>query len=93
MHSVTKRELNQRTASVLDGVTATDDAVITERGEPRWRISAYGGGPQSALERMQRDGRYTAPRSAPAPWPERPDGPRYCDADVTALLDEMRGNH
>lgn len=66
---------------------------MTKRGEPRWRISSYGGGAQSTLERMAREGRYTLPRSTPTPWPEPPSGSRYTDAEVTVLLDGMRGDH
>ncbi|MGL4744539.1 MAG: type II toxin-antitoxin system Phd/YefM family antitoxin, partial [Dermatophilaceae bacterium] len=40
MQTVTKRELNQHTAAVLDQVTETNDVVVTERGTPRWRVSA-----------------------------------------------------
>lgn len=89
---VTKRDLNQHTASVLEQVTDEGDVVVTERGEPRWRVSVFGG-QDAPLVRMERDGRYTPPASAPAPWPSEPGGPRYTDADVEALLDEMRGDH
>lgn len=88
---VTKRDLNQHTASVLEHVTDEGDVVVTERGEPRWRVSVFGG-QEAPLARMERDGRYTPPASAPAPWPNDPGGPRYTDADAEALLDEMRGD-
>lgn len=92
MHTVTKRDLNQHTASVLDRVTGTDDVVVTERGEPRWQVSRFRGH-AAPLVRMERDGRYTAPASTPAPWPSDPGGPRYTEAEVEALLDEMHGDH
>jgi prevent-host-death family protein len=38
---VSKRDLNQHTASVLDRVTDGDDVVVTEGGKPRWRISSF----------------------------------------------------
>lgn len=92
MQTVTKRELNQNTAAVLDRVTETEDLVVTERGRPRWRVSAVLD-PDSALQRLEREGRYTPPASDPAPWPREPGGPSYTDAQVDALLDEMRGDH
>ncbi|MFN8099793.1 MAG: hypothetical protein U0Q21_16060 [Dermatophilaceae bacterium] len=35
----------------------------------------------------------TPPSSAPAAWPDQPGGPAYTDAEVEALLEEMRGSH
>lgn len=93
MYSVTKQDLIRHTASVIDGVTATNEVIVTEGGEPRWRISTYDGGAHDALAAMAREGGYTPPRSNPAPWPQEPGGPRYSDADVTALLDEVRRDH
>lgn len=92
MHMVTKRDLNQHTASVLDRVTETDDVVVTERGEPRWQVSRFHDH-AAPLVRMERDGRYTPPAPIPTPWPSDPGGPRYTDAEVGALLDEMHGDH
>lgn len=92
MQTVTKRELNQNTAAVLDRVTETEDLVVTERGKPRWRVSAVLER-ESALQRLERDGRYTPPAAKPAPWPSRPGGPPYTGTQVDALLDEMRGDH
>lgn len=92
MHTVTKRDLNQHTASVLDRVTDTDDVVVTERGEPRWRVTPFRS-QDAPLVRMERDGRYTRPASTPAPWPSHPGGPTYTDTEVEALLDDMHGDH
>lgn len=92
MQSITKRELNQNTAAALDKVTETDDLVVTERGKPRWRVTAIRDG-ESALARLEREGRYTPPLATPAPWPAHPGGPSYADAQVDALLDEIRGDH
>ncbi|MGV9857744.1 type II toxin-antitoxin system Phd/YefM family antitoxin [Gordonia sp. NPDC003425] len=89
---ITKRELNQQTAAVLDQVTDTEDVVVTERGRPRWRLSAVVDG-EAMLARLEREGRYTPTAADPAPWPERPGGPTYTAAEVDALLDEMRGDH
>lgn len=92
MQTFTKRELNQRTAAVLSQVTDAADVVVTERGEPRWRVSAVRDS-DTALARLEREGRYTPPASEPAPWPRRPGGPAYTGAEADALLDEMRGDH
>ena len=92
MRTITKRELNQRTAAVLDQVTDNDDVVVTERGKPRWRVSTVRDR-DTALARLEREGRYTPPASQPAPWPGRPGGPTYTEAEADALLDEMRGDH
>jgi len=92
MHKVTKRDLNQHTASVLDQVTDQGDIVVTERGEPRWRVSPFRG-EDAPLARMERDGRYTPPASTPAPWASHPGGSRYTEPEVEALLAEMQGDH
>lgn len=92
MHTISKRELNQQTAAVLDKVTDTDDVVVTERGEPRWRVSAVRES-DTALTRLEREGRYTPPASEPAPWPGAPGGPTYTAEEVDALIDETRGDH
>lgn len=92
MATVTKRELNQNTATVLDLVTETEDVVITERGKPRWRVTAVHD-TDSALARLEREGRYTPPAEMPTPWPTRPGGPAYTDQQVDALLGDMSGDH
>lgn len=92
MATVTKRELNQHTAAVLDLVTATEDLVVTERGKPRWQVSPVRE-PVTTLARLQREGRYTPPASEPAPWPRHPGGPAYTELETAALLAEMRGDH
>lgn len=92
MRMVTKRQLNQQTAAVLDQVSDVDDVVVTERGKPRWRLSTVTDR-ETTLERLERVGQYSPPAPKPAPWPERPSGPTYTDAEADALLDEMRGDH
>ena len=92
MVTITKRELNQRTAAVLDLVTDTDDVVVTERGKPRWRVSRVRER-DTTLERHEREGRYTPPVSEPASWPSHPGGPAYTELEADAVLDEIRGDH
>ena len=92
MSTVTKRDLNQRTSDVLAKVAEIGEVIITERGEPRWRVSSYRG-EDGALARAERQGRYTAPASRRAPWPETVGGPRYESEDVVALLEEIKGDH
>ncbi len=91
MRTVTKRDLNQRTAAVLDLVTDTDEVVVTERGKPRWRVRAVHDR-DTALARLAREGRYTPPAAEPAPWPQHPGGPAYTESEAEALLDDMRGD-
>lgn len=92
MGTVTKRELNQHTAEVLSRVNDESDIVITERGVPRWRVSTVRDS-GNALDRMERDGRYTPPSQNPSPWPRRPAGRSYSDHEVDDLLEELRGEH
>lgn len=92
MKTVTKRELNQNTAAVLDQVADDEDLVVTERGAPRWRVSTVRGR-DTALSRLEREGRYAPPASTPTPWPSSPTGPAYTDAQIDALLDQMHGSH
>lgn len=92
MTTISKRELNQQTAAVLSQVTDTDDVIVTERGAPRWRVSAVREA-DTALARLQREGRYTPPAASPAPWPETSAGPKYTSDEADALLDELRGEH
>ncbi|NKE09831.1 MULTISPECIES: type II toxin-antitoxin system Phd/YefM family antitoxin [Kocuria] len=92
MTTVTKRDLNQRTAEVLARVVEAGEVVVTERGEPRWRVSYYVGQDDS-LARAQRQGRYTPPVLKQVPWPEVVGGPRYESGDVDLLLDQMKGDH
>lgn len=92
MRTITKRELNQQTAAVLAKVTDADDVVVTDRGRPRWRVSAVRES-DSTLARLEREGRYTPPSSDPAPWPAEPGGPIYTADEADALIDEMRGDH
>ncbi|WP_417235124.1 type II toxin-antitoxin system prevent-host-death family antitoxin [Arthrobacter sp.] len=57
MQTVSQRELNQQTAAVLDQVTDTDDVIVTERGKPRWRVTAVRES-GTTLARLEREGRY-----------------------------------
>lgn len=92
MATVTKRDLNQRTSEVLARAAEVGEVIVTERGEPRWRVSSYSGH-DDALARAERQGRYTAPAAERVPWPEVVGGPRYESEDVEALLEEMKGDH
>ena len=92
MSTVSKRELNQQTAAVLAQVNATDDVIVTERGEPRWRVSLVRDD-DTPLARLAREGRYSPPSNEPVAWPDRPGGPRYTEHEAAALLAELRGDH
>ena len=90
--TTTKRDLNQHTATVLSQVTEDTDVVITERGEPRWRLSAYRQ-TDTGLARLERQGLLLPPAGDPVPWPSRPAGPEYTEDEIDALLDELKGDH
>lgn len=92
MSTVTKRDLNQRTSAVLAQAAEIGEVIVTERGEPRWKVSSFRG-EDDALARTERQGRYTAPATRRVSWPESVGGPRYESEDVDELLDEMKGNH
>lgn len=90
MTTVTKRDLNQRTAEVLAQADVAGEVIVTERGEPRWRVSSYHGQDDS-LARAERQGRYIPSSPNRVAWPVEIGGPRYRSEDVDALLDQMRG--
>lgn len=87
---VSKRELNQQTAEVLDRVGAQQPVVVTERGVPRWLISEYRQ-ELSWFEDMDRQGLVIHPSDDPAPFDDIDLGPERSDEEVLALLDEVRG--
>lgn len=87
MKTISKRELNQQTAHVLDSVTAGQPVIVTERGVARWRIEAL----ESAAEpiaRLRAEGRITPAKREPTPWV--PIDARYTPAQVDALFAESR---
>lgn len=92
MRTVSKRDLNQQTASVLSMVTPTEPVIVTERGKPRWLVTQVREA-DSILNRLERDGLYSPPTSSPTPWPPHPGGRAYSEAEFTELLDEVRGEH
>lgn len=89
MKTISKRELNQQTAHVLDAVSAGQPVLVTERGVPRWRIEALEtcGDP---VARLRSGGRITPAKAKPAPWPAAK--PRYTISQVDALFAESRGD-
>lgn len=91
MESVSKRDLNQQTAAVLDRVSEVGEVVVTERGTPTWRITPYRG-EEPAMDRLKREGRYCPPAAAPDPCPFHPGGSAYTSAEVDALIDEICGD-
>jgi prevent-host-death family protein len=88
MKTISKRELNQQTAQVLDTVSVGQPVVVTERGVPRWRIEAVesSGDP---VDRLRSGGRITPAKAKPQPWPVAK--PRYTPSQVDALFAESRG--
>lgn len=88
METVTKRDLNQRTAAVLALVDADQEVVVTEHGQPKWRISTHRN-LTTGLERLGTA--YTPPQSEPIAWPDDSIGPPLSSAEVDSLLDEVKG--
>ena len=88
MKAISKRELNQQTALVLAAVSVGQSVIVTERGVPRWRIDAVGSS-GDPVARMRAEGRITAAKAKPAPWPVAK--PRYTPSQVDALFAESRG--
>ena len=91
MAEVSKRELTQHTAAVLNCVTETEDIVVTEQGKPRWRIVAFQG------QNLQFDTPRTTGRDTPTvrgqySWPRHPGGSKYTVDEVVERLKEMRGS-
>lgn len=88
MNTISKRELNQQTAQVLDAVTEGRPVVVTERGVARWRIEAVQVS-VDAVARLRAEGRITPAKRKPTPWPAAKG--RYTPAQVDALFKESRG--
>ena len=88
MKTISKRELNQQTAHVLDAVSIGQPVVVTERGVPRWRIEAVESSGDT-VSRLRSSGRITPAKVTPAPWPVA--APRYSPSQVDALFLESRG--
>ncbi|MBS0433262.1 MAG: hypothetical protein JSS21_12785 [Proteobacteria bacterium] len=90
MKTVSKRELNQQTARVLDRVRASEPLFVTERGVARWRIEAVDEA-RDPVVRMRLDGRIVPAKPEPRPW--HAGRARYTPAEVEAIFAESRGEH
>lgn len=88
MKTISKRELNQQTAQVLDGIHIGDPVLVTERGIARWRIEAVEAS-TDPIARLRAEGRIQSARSRPHPWPSA--RARYSPAQVDALFTGSRG--
>ncbi|WP_102159667.1 type II toxin-antitoxin system Phd/YefM family antitoxin [Zhihengliuella halotolerans] len=92
MKSISKRDLNQKTAEVLDRISAEDEPVlVTERGKPRWRIEPVDGH-TDLWDKLRAEGRLSSPKSVETPWPTENPGD-YTQAEVDVLLDWAKGEH
>ena len=89
MKAISKRELNQQTANVLDAVSLGQSVIVTERGVARWRIEALETSTDT-VARLRAEGRITPAKTQPAPWPVAKA--RYTPAQVNALFAESRGD-
>lgn len=92
MKSISKRDLNQKTAEVLAQISEADEAmIVTERGTPRWRIEPVDG-PTDLWDRLRSEGRLTSPKADETPWPTENPG-NYTQAQVADLLEWVKGEH
>ena len=93
IETVTKRDLNQQTAQVLARVVGNNELIVTERGQPRWRVMPYEAHMDTltGIARLHANGQLLPP-SPITPWPPQPGGPAYTDMQVDALVDEMKGD-
>jgi len=72
MPTIPVRELNQRTAQVLDEITASGEtAMVTKNGVVRWQIAPTAPASVSRLDALTRAGLATRPR-ADLPLPLAP---------------------
>ncbi len=93
--TLSKRELNQRTASVLALVDAGETVIVTERGVPKWQITPYV--PDTdPLARLRAMGMIAREPDRSRPWrPIRQITPkvRRTPEEIDALIQEMKGDH
>lgn len=89
MAAVTKRDLNQHTAQVLDQADAEGAVTVTERGVARWRIEPVTA-PADPIARLAAEGRIIPAAAQPVPW--GPVNPHRSPADVDRLLNELRAD-
>ena len=89
MKTISKRELNQQTAHVLDSVLLGQPVIVTERGIARWKIEAVDRGSDPVV-RLRAEGRITPAKPKPVPWSEAEV--RYTPSQVDALFNESRGD-
>lgn len=88
MKTISKRELNQQTAQVLDGIHIGDPVLVTERGIARWRIEAVEVS-TDPIARLRAEGRIQPAKSRPTAWPAIEA--RYTPAQIDALFADSRG--
>jgi antitoxin (DNA-binding transcriptional repressor) of toxin-antitoxin stability system len=88
MKTISKRELNQQTAQVLDRIHIGDPVLVTERGIARWRIEAVEAS-TDPIARLRAEGRIRPAKPRPKPWPTVKA--RYTPAKVDALFADSRG--
>jgi len=90
MKTVSKRELNQQAAHVLDAVSVGQPIIVSERGVARWRIEAVES-TADPIARQRAEGRIAPAKAKPALWPVAADA-RYSLARVDELFVESRGD-
>jgi len=90
MKTMTKREAVHRSAE-LWASAAEQPVYILERGKPRFRVEAIE--EFDLLDELERQGILTRASEKPPPFRPIAGEPKYTSEQITALLDEMRGDH
>jgi len=90
MKMMTKREAMHKSAE-LWAAAAKEPVFILERGKPRFRVEAIE--EYDPLAELERQGILTRAPKNPRPFKPATDRPSYTSEQITALLDEMRGDH
>ncbi|MCL1897469.1 MAG: type II toxin-antitoxin system prevent-host-death family antitoxin [Micrococcales bacterium] len=92
---MTKRELNQQTAQVLEHVSASGQSVtITERGVPKWQVVPFSPESIDPLDLAASQGRATRPETGPVAWDlvKEQSPRRYTTQQIDELVQWVKGD-
>jgi len=90
MKVMTKREAMHKSAE-LWAAAAQEPVYILERGKPKFRVEAIK--KFDVLDELERQGILERASENPPPFRPVSDYPLRTSEEITALLDEMRGDH
>ncbi|MDO4241179.1 MAG: type II toxin-antitoxin system prevent-host-death family antitoxin [Microbacteriaceae bacterium] len=94
MLTITKRELNQQTAKILERVTLEGEVIVSEYGEPKWKIVRYAKAHtlEERLDELERQGvAIQRPKGERMKFPKLTEK-QYTEAEMEALIQEMKGD-